>query len=85
MGHTLYLMTKAVAAGDPLLPPSRNEGSADRAVLLQDAVRLKEVPFGTVFVLGDDLKTRGVSSAFNTIDYPRLLEEIFAADYVIRV
>ena len=53
-------------------------------ILIQEAVRLTpSFNRAEVYVLDEDAKKRGVASNLKTIDYPELLERIYAADTVI--
>jgi len=52
-------------------------------VLIQEAVRLAiDLPL-MIYVLEEDARTRGVTSRFEIIHYPKMLDLIFSHDSVV--
>ena len=86
MRRTLYLITSPRALEqDPLFVVRPELVEVPEVVLLQDGVRLMNVPIQSVSVLRDDLQERGIQSPYTVIGYRELLEKIFVADQVVRL
>lgn len=83
MRKTLYIVSVPPVAEDiSLLPSSRESVAGASVVLVQDGVRHQKLAVSRAFVLGEDAKSRQVTSPFPSISYPELLGMIFEADTV---
>lgn len=59
-------------------------GSKDIAILLiQDAVRINPSISIPIYILREDLESRGLTSKFESVNYERMLEMIFGVEKVI--
>ena len=84
MRKTLYLLTKDPAELETaLLPAPGQEGADVRIVLMEEAVRLRDLQGYHVSVLDEDLQQRGGGSPFPTISYQDLIRLVFDVDTVV--
>lgn len=86
MARLLYVVTGSrPLAEEPLFTSSPDGVDETEVVLVQDAVKLTQVPASRVSVLDEDVRSRGVSSSFPQIGYPELVQKIFLADRIVRL
>ena len=85
MKETLHIIKDSDASHALGLIAQQTQNSSDpiKIVLIQEAVRLSPKTHHPIFVLEEDLKTRGSSSTFPTINYRTLVEMILVADRVM--
>lgn len=82
MRKVLYVLNKGTEQfSSELLAPSPSEETT--AVLIQDAVLLKDLPLSRVYALAEDVTSRNISSPFPQISYQDFLRMMFEADAVI--
>ncbi len=86
MRKILYLLSQP--PGD--IPKSLLSNSASPAeevsvILIEDGVKLDQVPAQKVFVLTEDAASRNVTTKFSTVSYQDMLRMIFEADTVITI
>ncbi|GKS60393.1 hypothetical protein YTPLAS18_39200 [Nitrospira sp.] len=86
MRRLLYLITsERTLEQDPLFVVRPELAGPPEVVLLQEGVRLANIPVELVSVLGEDLQERGLQSSYPVIGYRELLDKIFTADQVVRL
>lgn len=83
MRKILYLIKNDKAVQPNLLVSDQTSDKEVSVVLLQDGVRLTDLPTSRVYVLSDDVSARLITPAHPAISYADVLRMMFEADAVI--
>jgi sulfur transfer complex TusBCD TusB component (DsrH family) len=79
----LYLVKDSNPATTTLLPEDASPDQAVSIVLLQDAVRRRDLNHQSIHALSDDVEARGFVPSCPVVSYHDLLRMIFEADSVV--
>ena len=85
MRTILYILSRDIAQrrslSDIIFRRFREDSVS--VLLIQEAVRLQEIPGNHVFVLDEDAALRRVESPFTKVSYLDTLDLVFGADMVV--
>lgn len=83
MRKVLYILRKENQQSAGLLADKPNDEELHSVLLIQDGVRLNEIPGDQVYVLAEDAESRQVSPRYPTVSYQGMLKLIFDADAIV--
>jgi sulfur transfer complex TusBCD TusB component (DsrH family) len=79
----LYLVKDSDPATPTLVPEDASPDQTVSIILLQDAVRRRDLNRPSIHVLSDDVEARGLVPSCPVVSYHDLLRMIFEADSVV--
>jgi sulfur transfer complex TusBCD TusB component (DsrH family) len=86
MRKVLYLLSQPLTdIPKELLSTSSSPGEEVSVILIEDGVKLDQVPAQKVFSLTEDVATKNIKTKFPTVSYRDMLRMIFESDTVITV
>ena len=83
MPGVLYIISTGPEDFDPTLFGAADRNGTARGILIQEGVRLSNVPLSRVLALADDVHARNLTTPHPLVSYREMLRLIFEADRVI--
>lgn len=83
MRKVLYILRKEDPLSAGLLADKDRTEESASVLLVQDGVRIENMPVDHVYILAEDAESRNVTPQFPTVSYREMLDLIFDADCVV--